>query len=258
LAKERPLYDVSALQPDLAKKMYSKIIVLHSSGTDSSRFETIVAGFEREFLRHGVTVISGAVTGRVVLDVEKSERKTEAAAQLTDIERALVMARRTGAEAVLQIGAYERLPLVEARYLVHAKGSGIRETDRETYLAWPGDRTYLSSGASLFVGKLIDVSSGEVVASFKVGCATFSSFPADIHGTAQIDHTGKWTITNTTYPLFPHYQFDSAGRWVPTPPDWEIQARARCDERIIQRLIGLSLSKETPSPATSASPVLAL
>jgi hypothetical protein len=258
LSKERPLYDVSAVRPQLPSKHISKLIVLHSSGTDSSRFEELQASFEREFLRNGVTVISGAVTGRVVLGLDNTERKTETAAQLTDLERALVMAQKTGADAILQIGEFSWLEPVEGRYLVYDEGKGVREVTRSEYLTFPSERrTFVPSGASQFTGRLVDVSNGELLASFKVACAVHWSLPDDVSGTVTIRSTA-WTFENENLPLLPWRAWDAAtGIWAMQHPEWEPQARRRCDQRIVERLISLSLSKERPPPETAA-PVFSL
>lgn len=261
LSRELPLFDTSAVQATLSKKHFSKIIVLRPSGSDSSVFEGLVASFEREFLRHGVTVISGAVTGRVVLGRQVGDATPHAAAQLTDIERALVMAQGTGAEAILQVGRYDLLEDVDSRFLVYQGKGGIREVFRDEYASWTGPKTALRSGASIFAGRLIDVSSGEVVASFQVACASLWSLPADLHGEALVDpyQNRPWKISNTNFPFHGSQRWDASSRMsVVEPPDWERQGRKRCDRRIIDRLVALSLSKAPSAQAESAAPVLDL
>jgi len=133
-----PPIDRSVLSPKLKEKKFTKIIVIPPSGTVRGTFEPKIVLFEREFLRQGMTVISGAITGRIVMDaVDKpNEKKGEAARDLSDMERALVMARNTGAEAILQLGEY-KWDLTEKlwRYFIAdaVKDSDFRETDNKEW-----------------------------------------------------------------------------------------------------------------------------
>src|SRR3954471_24009015 len=76
-----PLRDGTSVSPELKAKKYSKIIVIPPSGTARGQFDREINFFEREFLNHNLTVISSAVTGRVVLEVKGAdgEKKEEGA-----------------------------------------------------------------------------------------------------------------------------------------------------------------------------------
>jgi hypothetical protein len=142
-------------------------------------FDAVVPMFEAEFLRQGITVISGAITGRVVLSEGVRGERKEGAAQLSDIERALVMAKETGAEAIVQIGTWawssDSQPF---RYFVAEKSTrAFREVSGDEWKEAPGSlRWYMSSPRLDFVGKLIDVESGEVVAVFQCHTCTNRAF----------------------------------------------------------------------------------
>ena len=254
LKKELPLQDQSVVQPDLAKRHFSKLIVLRPSGSDSSNFEDQVASFEREFMREGVTVISGAVTGRVLLD----DRKPDTAAMLTDIQRALMMARGSGAEAILQIGGYHYVERIESRYLVYDEKAGFREVGRTEYAEWTGSKHAVTSGALRFAGRLVDVSSGEVLASFNVVCASSWSLPADVIGQMSIDMSGAWSA-ESNFALFPVRRWDaSRNRYDEEQPEWDRKGSARCNQRITERLIRVTLSRGVPASASSSGTMLEL
>src|SRR5690242_14928486 len=70
MAAMRPPVDESAVSPRLVASRYTKIMVIPPSGSARGEFDSTISIFEAEFLKLGITVISGAVTGRVVLSTE--------------------------------------------------------------------------------------------------------------------------------------------------------------------------------------------
>src|SRR3990172_8126863 len=98
--------DRSVAAAALREKVIASVMVLPSSGTVRGQFESALNLVERAFLERGVTVITPAVTGRVAGRDAPGEPRKEAA-DLTDLERALIMARQSGADAVLQVGEWD-------------------------------------------------------------------------------------------------------------------------------------------------------
>jgi hypothetical protein len=178
MVASRPPIDESAVSPRLVASRYTKIMVIPPSGSARGQFDSTISIFEAEFLKLGITVISGAVTGRVVLsnEIGTDEKRVEGAAQLSDAERALIMAKKTGAHAVLQVGEFGWTDRDEPpdRYFVADQASlQYREVDEGALQSVPPQfRWVLSAPRLRFIGKLIDVESGEVIASFKIAAAS--------------------------------------------------------------------------------------
>lgn len=176
--------DESAVSPKLSQKKYTRLMVIPPSGTSRGQFDHQIALFEREFLKNGTTIISGAITGRVVAESENSlgkEGRTGRVIDLSDAERALVMAKDTGADAILQIGAWQFSDAVASRYFIldSDKGDRFVEVQLAEYRSWTKEKFLFPSRILHFVGKLIDVSSAEVVASFKLKDAVNWNLPSE-------------------------------------------------------------------------------
>ena len=60
------LEDRTVVSHIIKKKNYKRIMVLPPSGTKRGQYDPVVALFEREFLKNGITVISGAITGSIL------------------------------------------------------------------------------------------------------------------------------------------------------------------------------------------------
>lgn len=150
----------SSFSPEL--RGFSRVMVLPPSGTARGGFERELSLFEKHFLDAGVTVISPAITGRVV----GIGGKDESAQALSDAERALLMARQTGAQAILQVGTFEAIGLAE-RLLCGQDPAHLEECGPEPYRAAPWK--YLFRGPVYrFQGRLINVENGEVMAAIVV------------------------------------------------------------------------------------------
>lgn len=237
----RPPIDESAVSPRLVANRYTKIMVIPPSGSARGQFDSTISIFEAEFLKLGITVISGAVTGRVVLsnEVGTDEKRVEGAAQLSDAERALIMAKRTGAHAVLQVGQFEWSERDEApaRFFVADPATlQYREVDEGTFqTVEPKFRWMLTSQRLLFIGKLIDVESGEVIASFKI--------TAGANGCVRTDYVAEHRISD-------HPEFASSNYVYPV----EVSSAAtkdKCTQEVVQavaRHIGGAASSLPPGP----------
>ena len=170
--KSAPLIDKTSRSPELADKNYRKVMVIPPSGSGTEQFDSKLALFEAELLKINVTVISGAVTGRVVTDSKVAGSAHDGAAKLSDIERALVMAKKTGADAVIQIGSFgwSKDDAQPYRYFVEdAATKSMKEVDEKTFASTPSAKRYqLRSPKLSFVGRLVDVESGQVMAAFNI------------------------------------------------------------------------------------------
>ncbi len=175
-----PAYlDESSVSPSLQTGDFSRIMIVPPSGTAGVEFQENLAAIERSFIARGLTVISSAITSRVILEDETRDReRASQGLQLSEVERALLLAKESNADAVLQIGAWSWLGSEDVdhgrRYFVEDPGSKtFREVDQYEYdaarMADDGGLTrWFGSGVLAFTGRLIDVESGEVLASFKI------------------------------------------------------------------------------------------
>ena len=184
----KPPINQSEVSPKLKARKITKVMVIPPSGTARGKFDEHIVWFEQEFLKRGITVISGAITGKVVLESPNStdEKKNESAALLSDLERALIMAKRTGAEAILQVGDLRwSEKMIATRYFITWKaGTPFREISQQEYAltscrdifaekAWSlfrnsGCRVAYPAGELYFVGRFVDVDNGEVIATLNI------------------------------------------------------------------------------------------
>lgn len=155
------IHDESALTP--AKPSYKSVMVLPPRGSERGA-ATELGALEKELLRRGIRVVSSGVTGRVVVEQTESGRGTEGATSLSDLERALVLAKKSNAEGLLQVSTLEWRPQV--RHYVRRQGSTELElVSADEYVTHRGVKLTVKSPELKFEGKLIDVESGEIVAS---------------------------------------------------------------------------------------------
>ncbi len=99
-----------------------------------------------------------------------TEKKSEHSQDLSDAERALVMAKSTGADAILQIGEWtwssETTP---KRFFIFSEtGKNYGEVTRIEYQGFTGKKLAFPSSELRFVGRLTNVLNGEVIASFEI------------------------------------------------------------------------------------------
>ena len=161
--------DRSVAAPALREKAITSVMVLPPSGTVRGQFERVLNLVERAFLERGVTVITPAVTGRVAGRDAPGEPRREAAS-LTDLERALIMAGKSGVDAVLQVGEYEWRG-AGSRYFCDAS-----ECDEYAYRN-ARYRIELVGRTLHLTGRLIDVVSGAMLASIDLEQDSVHNFP---------------------------------------------------------------------------------
>lgn len=174
-----PAYvDESSISPSLQTEDFSRIMIVPPSGTAGVEFQENLAAIERSFIARGLTVISSAITSRVILDDQTRDRqRADAGLRLSEVERALLLAKESNAHAVLQIGTWTWLDSdaeeYGRRYFVEDKNTKtfneVSMTQWEQARMTQGPTTpWYGSSILSFTGRLIDVESGEVLASFKI------------------------------------------------------------------------------------------
>jgi len=187
----RPLADRSVNAP--TRRAVRTVMVLPPEGTsrDPQRVPEFNA-LERELLRRGIRVISAGLTGRVTIESRGSETGS-AATNLSQLERALVLAKKSNADALLQVESLAWEP--QSRGFVYsappngpAPASFREAASPEEWAGTPFLQRYSIQGPAMhFVGKLIDVESGEVTVVIDLTQPTHDLLPP---GFAM---TFKWT-----------------------------------------------------------------
>lgn len=155
------------------------VMILPPSGSTRGTFEGYLNEFERGFLKRGIRVVSSAVTGRVV-----QERKNESAAQLSDIERALILARETGADALLQVGSLDEVN-EHSRFFCGESANELTECTGPQ-LAKSTFGRQLSGGQYRFQGRLVDVKTGEVLAALELTAPVVNFLEANLRETDNV------------------------------------------------------------------------
>jgi hypothetical protein len=156
--------DSSASSPNGAGKQVRALMIVPPSGSSRGDFEPFLYEFERAFLNKGLRIVSSAITGRVV-----QEGKSENAAQLSDLERALILAKETGADAVLQVGILE-LRGTQSRYFCGNAGEVVTDCTAAEFRNSDFGRD-IEAGVVVFQGRLIDVKSGFVLAALDISAS---------------------------------------------------------------------------------------
>jgi len=178
MSPRSPAYvDESSVSPRLQTGSFDRVMIVPPSGTAGVEFQENLAAIERSFIARGITVISSAITSRVLLDDPTRDRqRTELGIQLSEVERALLLAKESNADAVLQIGTWEWVDPDQSdlsrRYFVQDKATkSLPEVTRADYDQAPVRNLFrwsLGGRVLAFTGRLINVENGEVVASFKI------------------------------------------------------------------------------------------
>jgi hypothetical protein len=168
---KKPVSDQSVPTPQ--KVQYAAVMVLPPKGSERGEVSEL-ANLEKALLKRGIRVISSGVTGRVVVDNAEG-KKNEGAKDLTDLERALVLARKSGADALLQVIRMEwRGNERNYRYFRADERRTFTElASKAEYEALPPRRGWVVSGPSFeFEAKIIDVESGEIVTAVDISQST--------------------------------------------------------------------------------------
>ena len=91
------------------------------------------------------------------------------------------MAKKTGADALLQVGEYywSAKPILTRFFVLDENSSAYREVSESEYAAWSGAKYSFGAQKLTFIGTLIDVETGEIMASFNIEAAANDSLPSD-------------------------------------------------------------------------------
>lgn len=152
--RAKPAYDGTApksLRPGFCSVM---IVPPDDSERGSARYRTLM-DLERFLLNSGVRVVSSGATSRV-LARDAPPDADGAAVQLSDVERALLLAREFKAEAILQVAELGPEAVQEV--------ATVQSVEGRAYYA----QATVNGSVFRFRGRLIDVDSAEIALSFDV------------------------------------------------------------------------------------------
>lgn len=168
----RAPYD-QTVPPSLTTRV-GAIMVLPPRGSERGQASEL-AEVERVLLAGGLRVISSGVTGRVVLD--SGGTRVETAANLSDLERALVLARDSNADVLLQVVELDWTPGTRAFV---REGDKFREVPRGTPVH-PASLARVHEAVFRFQARLINVVNAEIVMAVDI-----------MQGTSRV--TSPWTM----------------------------------------------------------------
>ena len=156
--------------PKQIEKRFTAVMVLPPRGSERGQVSEL-ADVERVLLGGGVRVISSGVTGRVVLD--QAGNRVETAANLSDLERALVLARNSNADALLQI---IEIGWTDGRRAFVRNSDAFQEVAAGTQVDGSG-LVRVHEAQFRFQARVISVDNGEIVMNIDVAQSTSRVIP---------------------------------------------------------------------------------
>ncbi|MGE4157810.1 MAG: hypothetical protein AB7F75_01805 [Planctomycetota bacterium] len=236
--------DMSVASPNFTLKKYKKIMVVPPSGTARAEFDAEVANVEREFMQRGLILISPAVGARVT-EGDEDKKKSETQAQLSDVERALILAKKSNADAILQVGQFQWTNDKTNRYFkVGADGVSLGEVTKSEYdrEGTQKARIFYKAECMDFKGKLIDVESAEIMLSFSMWQSPIRSLPMDYLATFTnpqmkyaVTPQGQYIMENGQYKMAWSFNILSESFRL-TSDDWKQEARSKSVQEIFSRV----------------------
>ena len=134
-------------------------MVLSAEGPDKTS-EEVLSALEGNLISRGIRVVSSGMTGRVMADPEVSQGAT----QLSQLERAIVLAKKATINCVFQVQRLEINRRSASRYYyLNGSGQGFKEVSAGAAPTLDPARLWTPKGPVWeIVGKVIDVEKGDV------------------------------------------------------------------------------------------------
>jgi hypothetical protein len=233
LEPRESLFDESVISAKMTARSYDRIMIVPPSGTAGAAFDRGLSNAERALMRRGIELISPAVGGRVVATARDESQDSQAGVALSDLERVLVLADGSGADAVLQIGEvqydapgdftidrrYSEGP--GSRYLVYDEVTeAVREVDRQEYeRSEVKNRWRYTAPIFIFTAKLVGVSDGTILASYQ--------FRSEIANALHRPYTGTLDVRTREIHTTSYDWLD---------PEWADDARAAIISQVFDRI----------------------
>ncbi len=189
------------------RRRCSAVMVLPAPGLETNS-ASVLSVLEGHLLARNIRVVSSAITGRAVIQsplAPDSTKPTTGAAILSDLERALVLAKNANVDCVLQLFTLDVGTTDATRLFVWPmNGRSLVESDQKTFETYnPGRRWTLVGPRWQINSKLIDVDSGNVLAVIGFSQSTAHlvqrRFELSALGDALVpaDGTTGWRIAST-------------------------------------------------------------
>ena len=208
----------------LINKKLKQVMILPPSGTAGEEFNANLTQIERSLMIRGIEVTSPTIGARAV---------TKSPNNLSDLERALVLANASKVDAVLQIGIFSDGgqtstitdglgPELGARYLVYDPNRlVVNEVGYKVYNQAPNSNRFKFKAPIVhFKAKLIDVIDGTILANY--------DFTAELSKTLPTAYTAQ--LTSLTDPKLRSTSF----LW--DDSEWVIKAQERITSEIFDEI----------------------
>jgi len=176
--------------PVLATKRYEKAMVIPPSGKPMGTFDELIAQFETEFLKSGMTLISSVKSA----DMEAMPKEE-------DLAKTVKMVEQSGAQVAIKIIEFEWTDKPElTRFFVRKdpESDTLSEVGEEDYLAAKGPKYAFGSVVLHFSGKIVDVATAQILETFKMHTAANWNLGAEY--TANVVEAKKgWKLSDENY-----------------------------------------------------------
>ncbi|MHC4945398.1 MAG: hypothetical protein ACYTG7_20490 [Planctomycetota bacterium] len=193
------LVNEGGASPELAVKHYQKAMVIPPTGKPLGTFDQLIAQFETEFIKSGLTLISSAKSADMEIDAKDE-----------DLAIAVQKVQESGAEVVIKIIQFEwteEPELTRFFILEDQESESLSEVEEEEYLATDKRKYALNSAVLHFSGKIVDVATAQVLETFKI--QTAANWNLEAPYLAKLRHEDKgWRLVGENFGY-------EEGLWIP-------------------------------------------
>jgi hypothetical protein len=152
-------------------------MVLSAEGPNKAS-EEVLSALEGNLMSRGIRVVSSGMTGRVVSD----PGLLQGATQLSQLERAIVLAKKANINCVFQV---QRLDIgirsASRYYHLNLSGRGLQEVPSDAVSTLDPARLWTLTGPVWDInGKVIDVENGDVLAIIDISQSSVCARPTQI------------------------------------------------------------------------------
>jgi hypothetical protein len=176
--------------PVLATKRYEKAMVIPPSGKPMGTYDELIAQFETEFIKSGMTLISSVKSADL-----------QAAPKEEDLAKTVKMVEQSGAQVAIKIIDFEwteKPELTRFFALKDPQSDTLTEVNQNEYLAINGPKYAFGSVVLHFSGKIVDVATAQVLETFKIHTAANWNLGAQ-YTTNVVQAKKGWELAGESY-----------------------------------------------------------
>ena len=198
MKKSLPAISGTIYSTTAAEVKLKKFMILGSTNIDAdpSFMRANNALIEKVFLAKGLSIISPAITGRVVLtSPNEIEQKNEAAIGLSQLERALLLGKNAEVDAIINLERFGWGPKnIFSRYFIlnNKEDESFKEVDIDEYEKSNNAKVIYTSPYFQIKAKLINVNNGEILSTINLLLPANYALPDDYE--VEFIVRGKTTI----------------------------------------------------------------